>query len=140
MVNQNIMESAIFLEPESPGQGTLFAQTATLSEAFFQQLKKHPVPIEESAIRAIANNSMALDVYAWLAYRLHSLVKSTPISWGSLKVQFGAGFSRMDNFRATFQTNLLLALAVYREARVEVGDAGVILHPSRPPVLPRRSS
>jgi hypothetical protein len=31
-----------------------------------ESLKRHPVPLEESAIRAIANNSMTLDVYAWL--------------------------------------------------------------------------
>ena len=132
--NQSIMESAIFLESDDPGQGSLFAQTATLSEAFFQQLKRHPVPLEESAIRAISNNSMALDVYAWLAYRLHSLVKSTPISWVSLKKQFGSGFGRIDNFRASFCASLRLALAVYPHARVGVEDAGLLLHPSRPPV------
>jgi len=134
LTNQSIMESAIFLEAEAGRQGRLFAQTATLSEAFFQQLKRHPVPLEESAIRAIANNSMALDVYAWLAYRLHALVKSTPISWPSLKKQFGSGFGRMDNFRQSFQGSLRLALAVYREARVSVEEAGLTLHPSRPPV------
>jgi hypothetical protein len=140
MTNQNIMESAIFLESDDPGQGKLFAQTATLSEAFFQQLKRHPVPLEESAIRAIANNSMALDVYAWLAYRLHALVKSTPVSWNSLKKQFGCGFSRMDNFRTSFQASLRLALAVYRDARVSVEDAVLLLHPSRPPVPPKQGA
>jgi hypothetical protein len=44
MTNQNITESAIFLESDEPGQGTLFAQTATLSEAFFQQLKRKRPP------------------------------------------------------------------------------------------------
>jgi hypothetical protein len=56
MTNQTTMEGTIFLESDDPGQGKLFAQTATLSEAFFQQLKRHPVPLEESAIRAIAVN------------------------------------------------------------------------------------
>ncbi len=48
--------------------------------------------------------------------------------------QFGAGFGRLDNFRMRFLPNLKLALAVYPEARVEVGDNGLVLHPSRPPV------
>jgi hypothetical protein len=111
LANQSIMESAIFLETEDPAQGSPFAQTARLSEAFFESLKRHPVPIEESAIRAIANNSMALDVYAWLAYRLHVLAKPTLISWMALKQQFGTGFSRLDNFRVTFTSNLRLAMA-----------------------------
>jgi hypothetical protein len=139
MANQNIMESAIFLEASDPAQGTLFAQHARLSEAFFESLKRHPVPLEESAIRAIANNSMALDVYAWLAYRLHVLAKPTPVSWKALKEQFGAGFSRMDNFKVTFTANLRLAMAVYRAARVEdSGPGGLLLYPSRPPVAPRQ--
>jgi hypothetical protein len=137
MANQNIMESAIFLEAEDPSQGPLFAQHARLSEAFFESLKRHPVPLEESAIRAIANNSMALDVYAWLAYRLHVLAKPTPVSWKALKQQFGAGFSRIDNFKVTFVSNLRLATAVYRDAKIEDDSQGLVLHPSRPPVAPR---
>jgi hypothetical protein len=138
MANQNIMESAIFFEAEDPTRGTLFAQHARLSEAFFSSLQKHPVPIEEAAIRAIANNSMALDIYAWLAYRLHVLVKPTPISWWALKQQFGISFVRLDNFKTTFLSNLRLATAVYRDAKIEDSLTGLVLHPSRPPVAPRQ--
>jgi hypothetical protein len=139
MANQSITESAIFLEDDEPSQGRLFpqVQVATLSTAFFETLKRHPVPIEESAVRAIANNSMALDVYAWLAYRLHVLLKPTPVSWRALKQQFGAGFNRIDNFKTTFNSNLRLALAVYREAKVEGAQDGLTLHPSPPPIAPR---
>ena len=81
---------------------------------------------------------MALDVYAWLAYRLHVLVKPTPVSWKALKQQFGAGFNRLGNFKATFTSNLRLAMAVYRDARVEEDKGSLILHPSKPPVSPRQ--
>jgi len=138
LANQNIMDSAVFFESPDPSQGTLFAQHARLSQAFFDTLNRHPVPIEEAAVRAISNNSVAIDIYAWLAYRLHSLQKPTPISWKALKQQFGISFSRLDNFRTTFSSNLRLALAVYRDAKVEDGPAGLILHPSRPPVAPRQ--
>jgi hypothetical protein len=50
-------------------------------------------------VRAISNNSAALDVYAWLAYRLHALDKPTSVSWPALKAQFGPVSSRMNNFR-----------------------------------------
>ena len=136
LANQNIMDSAIFLEPAEGGaQGTLFAQTARLSEPFFEGLRRHPVPIEEAAIGAISNNSMAIDIYVWLAYRLHSLAKPTPLSWRAVKSQFGAGFAAMNNFKIRFLPNLRLALAVYPQAKVEDdGDKGLILHPSPPPV------
>jgi hypothetical protein len=138
LANQNIMDSAVFFESPNPSQGTLFAQHARLSQAFFDALNRHPVPIEEAAVRAISNNSVAIDIYAWLAYRLHSLQKPTPVSWKALKQQFGISFSRLDNFRTTFSSNLRLALAVYRDAKVEEGPAGLILHPSRPPIAPRQ--
>ena len=74
LINQNILDTAMFLDGGG-NQGDLFVERAKLSDSFFEQLKKHPVPIEEAAISAINNNSMALDVYCWLAYRLHSLTK-----------------------------------------------------------------
>lgn len=138
LVNQNIVEDTLFLSEHSGhGQGSLFAETATLSDAFYKQLQRHPVPVQEAAIRAISNNSMALDLYVWLAYRLHSLSAPKPISWRALHAQLGASFARIDNFRQTFKENLNLALAVYPEATVDVEAEGLVLRPSRPPVAPR---
>ncbi|MDO9712361.1 replication protein RepA [Paracraurococcus lichenis] len=137
LVNQNVMDTAMFVPSEDPAQNALFVEVARLSEVFFDQLRRHPVPVEEAAIRAISNNSMALDLYAWLAYRLHALEKSTPVSWVAVKGQFGTGFTRMNNFKPTFLANLKLALAVYRDAKVQVEERGLVLYPSRPPVAPR---
>jgi Plasmid encoded RepA protein len=139
VASQNIVDTAIFLDPAEDGsQGGLFAQTAKLSEAFFEGLKKHPVPFEEAAIAALSNNSQAMDVYVWLAYRLHSLSKPTPLSWRALKTQFGAGIAAMNNFKLRFLPNLKLALAVYPAAKVEDnGERGLILHPSPSPVSKR---
>jgi hypothetical protein len=140
LVNQNIVDSAIFLDLNDKSQGSLFVETAKLSEGFYEQLRRHPVPLEEAAIRAVSNNSMALDLYAWLAYRLHSLSTPRTVSWHALRPQFGAGFSRMDNFKGKFLENLRLAMAVYPAARVDVGEGGLVLHPSRPPVAAKEKA
>lgn len=137
LLNQSIVDTALFLdEPDSATRGRRpqFMERVTLSGGFYEQLQKHPVPLEESAIKAVSNNSQALDAYAWLAYRLHSLTAPRSVPWRALMAQFGAGFSRLDNFRMRFLPNLKLALAVYPEARVDVGEKGLVLHPSRPPV------
>jgi hypothetical protein len=137
LVNQNILDSAMFVADDST-QGDLFIETARLSEGFFEQLQKHPVPIEEAAVKQIANNSMALDVYVWLSYRLHSLREARPISWKALHAQFGRGISRMDHFKQQFRETLELALAVYPEANVSLeGATGITLKPSKPPVAAR---
>ena len=139
LVNQNIVDRALFIEEGSEKQGRLSLETAKLSEGFFEQLKKHPVPLEEAAIKALSNNAPALDAYLWLAYRLHVLKGDRLVTWTALKGQFGTGFSKLAQFKFKFQGTLQLATAVYPAARIEVTSAGVILKPSRPPVSPRVS-
>lgn len=133
LVNQNLLDTSMFVEDDH-AQGSLFIETAVLSELFFNQLKRHPVPIEEAAVRQIANNSMALDVYCWLAYRLHVLTEPTPVGWRALHMQFGRGVKRLDHFKEHFRETLQLALAVYPQADVEMHERGVTLKPSHPPV------
>jgi hypothetical protein len=134
LVNQSIMDTAMFVEENEGGRGRMLLETATLSQMFYDQLKKHPVPIEEAAVRQIANNSLALDVYCWLAYRLHALSGPTPITWKALHVQFGQAFARRDHFRQQFRHTLDLALSVYPTAKVKTHEKGITLLPSPPPV------
>ncbi|PZP44824.1 MAG: pirin [Azospirillum brasilense] len=132
-----IVRSGLFFREhygEDGVQGSLFEDKVTLDEAFYAALSEHPVPLLESAIRQLSNQSLALDIYVWLAYRLHALGKPTPISWTSLHLQFGTGFKLQRQFRAYFIDALGAAAAAYPDARIEVGESGVILHPSRPPV------
>jgi hypothetical protein len=82
LVNVGIVDRALFLESdEGARQGRLSLEVAKLSEGFFDALKKHPIPLEEAAIRALANNSAALDCYLWLAYRLHVLNGPKFVTW-----------------------------------------------------------
>jgi hypothetical protein len=134
LVNQSIMDTAMFVDEDESRQGRMLLETATLSQMFFDQLKRHPVPIEEAAVRQIANNSLALDVYCWLAYRLHVLPGPTPITWKALHAQFGQAFARRDHFRQQFKHTLDLALSVYPTAEVEMSERFVILKPSPAPV------
>lgn len=144
LINQSIVDNAMFVDTHeggpNGGQSSMFLDTAKLSETFFEQLKKHPVPIEEAAIRAINNNSMALDIYCWLAYRLHVLPHARAVSWKALMGQFGGGYREVFHFKPRFLDNLALACAVYRDAKVEVDERGLVLQPSRPPVAPRNVS
>src|SRR4051794_5797904 len=98
----------------------------------------HCVPVQEAAIRQIGSRSMAIDVYIWLAYRLHRLDKPTPITWAALYQQFGAGFTLIRQFRARFRETLALALAAYPDAHVSEEEGGLLLYPSPPPVGERR--
>lgn len=85
-----------------------------------------------STIRHIRNSSMALDVYCWLAYRLHASAAPKPITWASLAGQFGADIRLRKHFKPVFLEDLALARAVYRDARVKVTETGLLLHLSPP--------
>lgn len=114
----------------------LWQDCVRLDAGFWQSLKEHPVPVREEAIKAIGTRSLAIDLYIWLAYRLHSLAKPVPVSWAAIHGQFGAGFHLVRQIKPTFLEALSLALAVYPEARVDSDKAGIVLHPS-PPAIPK---
>ena len=60
------------------GQEEFASKTVELSETFFEAIMRHPVPISERAIQLLGERCMPLDIYLWLAYRLHSLEDSLP--------------------------------------------------------------
>jgi hypothetical protein len=117
-------------------QLTLWQEKVRLDEGFLKSLREHPVPVREEAISAIGTRSLPINIYIWLAYRLHVLTKPTPVSWLSLHSQFGAGFKKVRQFKPTMFDALSMALAVYPEAEVSVGQDGLTLFPS-PPAIPK---
>jgi hypothetical protein len=127
---QNLVDTAMFAN-DTDGQ---LLDTVKLGDGFFRELKKHPVPLEEAALRALSNNSQALDIYCWLAYRLHALKGLTTITWAGLQPQFGSSYTDKVAFRRRFIEGLTMAMAVYPEAKVEVVRGGIILEKSPPPV------
>ena len=73
VVNGGFVREAIL-----PGQGvgvqpSLWRETVVLDEVFYESLIRHPLPVREAAIRALAGRSMAVDFLIWLSYRLHGV-------------------------------------------------------------------
>jgi hypothetical protein len=134
ITNGSFVRTAIIPHEEEGEQLALWQEAVRLDEGFYQSLIDHPLPLREAAIRQIARRSMAIDIYIWLAYRLHKLDKPLLITWKALYGQFGAGFQRIRAFREKLKEPLALALAAYPEAFVELDNVGVRLHPSPPPV------
>jgi hypothetical protein len=129
-----VQDAITFASVIDDNQPTLWQDRVRLDPSFWQSLRDHPVPVREEAIKAIGTRSLAIDVYIWLAYRLHSLTRSTPVSWAAVHGQFGAGFRLVRQIKPTFTEALHLALAVYPEARVDADKQGLVLHPSPPAV------
>ena len=140
VTNGSFVRDAILPGEDGDDQLSLWREAVRLDEGFYQSLIDHPMPLQEAAIRMIGGRSMAIDVYIWLAYRLHQLSRPTPITWAAIYRQFGAGFTLIRQFRAKFRDTLALALAAYPDAHVIEEEGGLLLYPSPPPVMESKSS
>ena len=128
------VDGEITMTDDLSDQPSLWQDRVLLDEEFYRALRDHPVPVSEGAFRAIGPRSMVIDVYIWLAYRLHALKRDVEVGWPAVYSQFGAGFERIRDFRKHFTECLSLATAAYPEARVDIGERGIILRPSRPAI------
>jgi hypothetical protein len=141
--NATFVDEAVLFDIDAMDdrQPALFPECVRLSETFYNQLRDHPVPLDEAALRQLRRSSMALDAYLWLAYRLRGLRGPLRISGTALRQQFGGGgYEQMKTFRQQFREALEMALAVYPEAArhgVRIVDDGLLLAPVDPPIAQR---
>jgi len=138
VLNGGFVREAILPSRDMGSQLSLWRETVVLDEVFYESLVRHPLPVRESAIRAMSGRSMAIDLYVWLAYRLHHLTRATRVPWPAVYRQFGAGFAVPRQFKAHAREALALALAAYPEAQVKVDDEALTLLPSPAPVPERQ--
>ncbi len=125
--------------PKQADQRVLWPSTVRLSQDYFQSLGQHAVPLDHRAVAALSSSSMALDVYMWLAQRLHRVPTGKPqfVDWNSLHEQFGQGFARIRDFRRKFLQTLHHVESAYPAGRISADDRGLTLSHSPPPVAPR---
>jgi hypothetical protein len=138
-INSQVVTAFDIWFPKDDRQRVLWPSTITLSHEYFVSLQKHAVPLDDRAMAALSHSAMGLDIYAWLAQRLHRVDPFTPqlITWGALKSQFGWHYKELKKFREVFRRTLAEVLTQYRAARIEVGDEGLTLRSSPPPIKGR---
>lgn len=136
-VNSQIVTAFDLWFPKDERQRVLWPTTVRLSLDYFESLKAHAVPLDELALSALSHSAMALDLYAWLAQRLHRIPKPHRqfIPWPALKDQFGPDFERLRKFREKYIQALRQVSAVYPAAKIEVTDQGLFLYTSPPPIV-----
>jgi len=125
--------------PKNSNQRIFWPSTVRLSQDYFDSLGRHAVPLDERAVAALAHSAMGLDIYTWLAQRLHRVPDGKPqfIPWPALHGQFGHSYSRLRKFREVFLTTLRAVQTQYPDARIEADRRGLLLRNSPPPVSQR---
>lgn len=120
-------------------QRVLWPTTLYLSLDYYDSLTRHAVPLDERAIAALAHSATALDVYAWLAQRLHRVPPGKPqlVPWPALWDQFGQHYAELRFFRREFLAQLRQVHLAYPQGRIEPEENGLRLFHSPPPVAKR---
>lgn len=138
-VHASVVDAFDLWAPDNPKQKILWPSTVRLGERYFRSLVDHAVPLDQRAIAALAHSALALDLYAWLAQRLHRIPEGREelAPWAALHEQFGAGYTRVRDFRAFFIAQLRAVQTQYSDAKVEADQQGLRLRHSRPPVPPK---
>jgi len=125
--------------PKDETQRVLWPSMLRLSLDYYDSLTRFAVPLDERAIAALAHSAMALDIYCWLAQRLHRIPFGKPqfITWVALYNQFGQGYREIRKFRRDFLPLLGQVKAAYPAARLSDDRRGMNLETSAPPVAKR---
>lgn len=120
-------------------QRVLWPSTLRLSLDYFESLTQYAVPLDERAVAGLAHSAMALDIYCWLAQRLHRIPVGKPqfVAWAALYNQFGQGYREIRKFRRDFLGLMSQVKVVYPDARMSEDRRGMTLEHSAPPVAKR---
>ena len=125
-----------------PDEPMLWDSKIYLGEAFFNEIIRHPVPLDMNTLTALKRSPLGLDLYLWLVYRTFSLRAPQRLTWQQLYRQFGAHPDNASDKRTVlnFRTKVLRELKKIKLAWPELNYAtapGVlILSPSKPAIAP----
>lgn len=88
---------------KSPEQDTLWQSRIRLGESLFEEIIRHPVPLDMRILKAMRRSPLGLDLYLWLSYKVHAMntqgKKSERLSWHLLYQQFGSDPSKANDKR-----------------------------------------
>ena len=142
-VNSQIAHRTEFWwSPKRPDERTLWESKIELGEDFFQEIIRHPVPLNMNTLRSLKRSSLGLDLYLWLVYRTFPLRAPKPITWRQVYRQFGAHPDRasdkrtVQNFRYEALRELKKIKTAWRGLNYTTAPGVLILLPSTPAIAP----
>ena len=128
--------------PGRPNQPSLWESKIELGEKFFQEIIRHPVPIDMNTLKALKRSTLGLDLYLWLVYRTFALRAPQRLTWKQLYRQFGAHPDKAsDNntvqaFRYKVLRELKKIKLAWKDLNYTTAPGVLILLPSTPVIAP----
>jgi hypothetical protein len=72
-IKTDVIDAFDLWRPDDAKQRPLWPSTVQLAPRYFDSLMEHAVPLDSRAVAALAHSALDLDIYAWLAQRLHRI-------------------------------------------------------------------
>ena len=120
-------------KPDAP---VLFDSKIRLGEDFFNEIIRHPVPIDMNTLTALKRCALGLDLYLWLTYRTFALRAPQRLTWQQVYRQFGLHPDKASdkNTVQMFRRNILRELKKIKLAwpglSYAIAPGLLLLHPS----------
>ena len=132
----------LWWDPKRPDERTLWESKIELGARFFQEIIRHPVPLDMNTLKALKRSSLGLDLYLWLTYRTFTLQCPLRLSWKQLYRQFGVDPAKAGDNRTVqaFRTDCLRELKKIKMAWPGLNyftPKGVLVLSPSAPSIPR---
>ena len=125
--------------PDTTG---LWDSTIQLGEQFFNEIIRHPIPLDLHTLKALKRSPLGLDIYFWLVYRTFALSAPLTLSWRQLFRQFGADPAKatkpgsVSRFRAEVLRALKKIKTAWPGLNYHTVTGGLVVSPSTPRITP----
>ena len=146
-VNSSVASRTKFWWNEyKPGKRVPRDSKIELGEKFFNEIIRHPVPLDLNTLKALKRSSLGLDLYLWLTYRTFALKRPLRLPWRHLYSQFGADPAKtgdkrtVDYFRMDCLRELIKIKTAWPDLTYATDQGVLILWASKPAILPDSSS
>ena len=125
-----------------PNESSLWESKIYLGEQFFNEIIRHPIPIDMNTLTALKRSPLGLDLYLWLTYRTFALRAPLRLTWRLLYSQFGAHPAKASDkvtvqaFRRKVLRELKKIKLAWPGLNYATARGVLILYPSNPPIAP----
>ena len=125
-----------------PNEPSLWESKIYLGEQFFNEIIRHPIPIDMNILTSLKRSPLGLDFYLWLTYRTFALPCPLRLTWRQVYRQFGAHPAKASdrvtvrNFQRKVLRELVKINLAWPGLKYSTAPGVLIVHPSIPAIAP----
>jgi hypothetical protein len=123
-------QSQLWWDPKSPDQYALWESYIELNTDFFNEIIRHPVPIDLRVIETLKNSPLGLDLYMFLSWRTFNLKDSVFISWEGLHTQLGGQYGDLKEFARDCRKHIRRIQAFWPALNVKSARGRLCIEPT----------